>query len=62
MRAAVAFWPTMSTVNVSVVVKLAIESYTKELCSFGQRDSAASNNVRTHCPVPVPGENDAILV
>ena len=45
-------------VYVSVVVKLVIESYTKELYSFGQSDGAASNTDRTHCPVPISGEHD----
>ena len=45
-------------VNVSIVVKLVIESYTKELNSFGLSDGAASNTDGTHCPVPIPGEHD----
>ena len=45
-------------VYISVVVKLVIESYTKELYSFGQSDGIASNTDRTHCPVPIPGEHD----
>ena len=45
-------------VNVSVVVKLVIESYTKELYSLGQGDGIASNTDGTHRPVPVPGEHD----
>ena len=41
----------------SIVVKLVIESYTKELYSFGQSDGAAYNTDGTHCPVPIPGEH-----
>ena len=42
----------------SVVVKLVIESYTKELYSFKQSDGIASNTYETYCPVPIPGEHD----
>ena len=43
---------------VAVPVKLVIESYTKELYSFGQSNGAASSTDGTHCPVPIPGEHD----
>ena len=46
----------------SIVVKLVIESYTKELYSFRQSDGAASNTDRTHCPVPIPGEHESFGV
>ena len=45
-------------VNVSVVVKLTIESYTKQLSSFGQGDGSASNIDGTQCQVPVTGKHD----
>ena len=51
------FWVRAPTfVDVSVVVKLAIESDTKELYSFVQGDGVSSNTDRTDCPVQ--GEHD----
>ena len=49
-------------VNVSVVVKLVTERYTRENYSFWQRDRAVSNTDWSHCPVPIPGQYDDFIL
>ena len=41
-----------------VVVKLAIESYTKELNSVRKRDDISPNSDWTDCSLSAPGEHD----